>query len=118
MEKPQTLQSLTDHAYGVQWGVAVENLDGQAYISIVHLATADSGERVLEIIRKQLCLTPFANLVGSWTSSICTKTIVGTARVHKVVMTTNHPASLAPTNGVATDPRIRPRRTDLFPSEP
>ena len=93
MEKPQTLQPLTDHTSGVQWAVAVENLGGQAYLSMVHLATAESGEQILEEIRKQLRLAPCANLVGSWTYSIFTKIIVGTAKVHKVIMAALHPAS-------------------------
>lgn len=52
MEYSQTLESSTDPPSCVQWAVAVESLNGHAYLSILHLSVEDSGEQVFEDIRR------------------------------------------------------------------
>ena len=84
MGKPSTLQSLADNTTRVQWAIAVENLDGRAYVCVVHLNITATGEQVFEEIRNQLRLSTIANIRGRWTSGLFTKVVVGTATVNKV----------------------------------
>ncbi len=118
MEYSQTLESSTDPPSCVQWAVAVESLNGHAYLSILHLSVEDSGEQVFEDIRRQFRLAPGVGLGGSWTCVCFTKIVVGTAKVHKVI-TTFIPVVLISylLIGFRADLRIRPRATSIFPSK-
>lgn len=84
MEKPQTSQSFPNDRSNLQWAIAVANLDGRAYLSVIHLGTADIGEGVFKEIRKQLRLDPNTNRGGGWTTRFFTKIVIGTAKVHEV----------------------------------
>ena len=119
MDKSKSPRSSTDLPPNVQWAIAVENCDGQSYLSIVHLGTTCSGQQVFEEIRKQLCLAPFTDRGGGWVSRFFTKIIVGTATVYKVAVASSYLIlKKYLLMELREDLSMRYRRTSLFPGKP
>lgn len=70
---------------GIHWAVVAQNATGASYLFIVDLCAADTGQLVLEKIRKEYGYTTASTCKENWVSKLFTKVVMGSAEVQWVL---------------------------------
>jgi hypothetical protein len=68
----------------IRWAVVAQNATGASYLFIVDLCAADTGQLVLEKIRKEYNCTTASTCKENWVSKLFTKVVMGSAEVQWV----------------------------------
>ncbi len=68
----------------IHWAVVAQNATGASYLFFVGLCAADTGQSVLEKIRKEYNCTTASTCKENWISRLFTKVVMGSAEVQWV----------------------------------
>jgi len=69
---------------GIHWAVVAQNATGASYLFVVDLCAADTGQLVLEKIKREYNCTTASTCKENWVSRLFTKVVMGSAEVHWV----------------------------------
>lgn len=69
---------------GIHWAVVAQNATRASYLFIVDLCAADTGQLVLEKIKKEYNCTTASTCKENWVSKLFTKVVMGSAEVQWV----------------------------------